>query len=218
VLYFALDTVSDQSVEIPNRAAFKASDVCEIAQIPPYVLRSWEKEFPGLGASSRPGGPRVYRRGDIEQILRIKQLVFAEGLTLAGARRKLEGEPPDEEDAAIEMAQATPAMPDEVRARVEQAKQDLRSLLEMLSAPGPKGRKTARPWGSEADARTPPAASGDVQSDRVCDAAGEQAAPPAAERAGEDMPLLSGTPDVPKPRRGRRSPRDGRRDEAKSGS
>jgi DNA-binding transcriptional MerR regulator len=218
VLYFALDTVSDQSVEIPNRAAFKASDVCEIAQIPPYVLRSWEKEFPGLGVSPRPGGPRVYRRGDVEQILRIKQLVFAEGLTLAGARRKLESEPPDEEDAAIEMAQATPAMPDEVRARVEQAKQDLRSLLAMLSAPGPTGRKTARPWGSEADARTPPAVSGDAQSDVACNAAGGLAARPGAEPASEDMPLLSGTPDVPRPRRARRRPRDGHRDEAKSGS
>ena len=62
------------------------------------MLRSWEKEFPRLGAAARPGGPRIYRRSDVEQILRIKQLVFAEGLTLAGARRRIEGDQPAEEE------------------------------------------------------------------------------------------------------------------------
>lgn len=119
------------SVEIPNRAAFRASEVCEIAQIPPYVLRSWEKEFPGLGVVARPGGPRIYRRSDIEQILRIKQLVFAEGLTIAGARRKLEGDPPAEEEPILPAA----LVPDEVRSHVAQAKRELRSLLDMLSGP-----------------------------------------------------------------------------------
>lgn len=119
------------SVEIPNRAAFKASEVCEVAQIPPYVLRSWEKEFPGLGVVARPGGPRIYRRSDIEQILRIKQLVFAEGLTIAGARRKLEGDPPAEEEPILPAA----LVPDEVRSHVAQAKRELRSLLDMLSGP-----------------------------------------------------------------------------------
>lgn len=119
------------SVEIPNRAAFKASEVCEVAQIPSYVLRSWEKEFPGLGAAARPGGPRIYRRSDIEQILRIKQLVFAEGLTIAGARRKLEGDPPAEEEPVLPAA----LVPDEVRSHVAQAKRELRSLLDLLSGP-----------------------------------------------------------------------------------
>lgn len=119
------------SVEIPNRVAFKASEVCEVAQIPPYVLRSWEKEFPGLGAAARPGGPRIYRRSDIEQILRIKQLVFAEGLTIAGARRKLEGDPPAEEEPIL----PADLVPDEVRSLVVQAKRELRSLLDMLSRP-----------------------------------------------------------------------------------
>ena len=57
VLYFAVRTVADTSIDIPNRAAFKASEVCEIAQIPSYVLRSWEKEFPGLGRGGAPGRP-----------------------------------------------------------------------------------------------------------------------------------------------------------------
>lgn len=131
VLYCAFEIVTDTSIEIPNRAAFKASEVCEIAQIPPYVLRSWEREFPGLGAAARPGGPRIYRRTDIEQILRIKQLVFTEGLTLAGARRRIEGEPP-----ADDVLESPPALVTaELQTGVADARRDLRALLDLLSAP-----------------------------------------------------------------------------------
>ena len=133
--------MTDIPVEIPNRAAFRAAEVCEIAQIPAYVLRSWEKEFPGLGAAARPGGPRIYRRSDVEQILRIKQLVFAEGLTLAGVRRRIEGDPPDEEEMLLETASPNtvgPAsVPADVRTRVSLAKRELRELLDMLIGEAP---------------------------------------------------------------------------------
>src|SRR6185295_10193769 len=79
-------------VEIPKRALFKAAEVCEIVKVQPYVLRSWEAEFPELGVAKTAGGPRVYRRADVEQVLRIKHLLLVDGLTLAGARRKLEEE------------------------------------------------------------------------------------------------------------------------------
>src|SRR6266852_717097 len=88
------------SREIPNRALFKASEVCDLVKLQPYVLRSWEVEFPGLGVAKSAGSPRVYRRADVEQVARIKHLLLVEGLTLAGARRKLEEE-------------ATPMMADE---------------------------------------------------------------------------------------------------------
>ena len=58
----------------------------------PYVLRSWEAEFPALGIAKAAGGPRVYRRTDVEQVVRIRHLLLVEGLTLAGARRRLEEE------------------------------------------------------------------------------------------------------------------------------
>src|SRR5262247_3972535 len=79
-------------VEIPNRSLFRQPEVCEIAKVQPYVLRSWEAEFPDLGVAKTAGGPRVYRRVDVEQVVRIKHLLLVEGLTLAGARRKLEEE------------------------------------------------------------------------------------------------------------------------------
>src|SRR5436305_9331381 len=81
-----------QEIEIPKRALFKAAEVCELAKVQPYVLRSWEAEFPDLGVSKTAGGARLYRRSDVEQVLRIKHLLLVEGLTLAGARRKLEEE------------------------------------------------------------------------------------------------------------------------------
>jgi DNA-binding transcriptional MerR regulator len=163
VLYFAVRTVADTSIDIPNRAAFKASEVCEIAQIPSYVLRSWEKEFPGLGAAGRPGGPRIYRREDVEQILRIKQLVFAEGLTLAGARRKIEGDLPIEE--ILVAAPAPAGVPESVKTRVAEARQDLKALLDLLSTPVGKshaelaGYADAAPtWPPQKWARVPAAA------------------------------------------------------------
>ena len=80
---------------IPNRPAFRAQEVCEIAEVQPYVLRGWEAEFPDLGVTKAPNGPRVYRRADVERVLKLKHLIQVEGLTLAGARRRLEeeGEP-----------------------------------------------------------------------------------------------------------------------------
>ena len=74
---------------------YKAGEVCELLQVQPYVLRSWEKEFPGIGVQGKsPDSPRLYRQSDLEHVQRIKQLVFGEGLTVAGARRKLETEAP----------------------------------------------------------------------------------------------------------------------------
>ncbi len=72
-------------LEIPNRSLFRQPEVCEIASIQPYVLRSWEAEFPDLGVTKAEGGARVYRRADVERVLRIKQLVYGDGLTLAGS-------------------------------------------------------------------------------------------------------------------------------------
>jgi DNA-binding transcriptional MerR regulator len=119
--------------EIPNRSLFKAPEVCEIAQVQPYVLRSWEAEFPDLGVAKSAGAPRVYRRGDLERVLRLKHLLFVEGLTLAGARRKLEEEglrsPTSAERPGIEELLSRDA-----RERVVQVRQGLRSLLDLLSA------------------------------------------------------------------------------------
>ena len=91
-LYFLGFGAIVTTAAIPNRAVFRSQDVCEIAQVQPYVLRSWEAEFPDLGHAKSAGAPRVYRRADVERVLRLKHLLFVEGLTLAGARRELGAE------------------------------------------------------------------------------------------------------------------------------
>lgn len=120
-------------VEIPKRALFKASEVCEIASVQPYVLRSWESEFPDLGIAKSTGGARVYRRSDVERVLRIKQLVFNDGLTLAGVRRRIEEEaPPTLEDAVA--APIKELLGRNAKERLAEVKRGLLGILEMLNA------------------------------------------------------------------------------------
>jgi DNA-binding transcriptional MerR regulator len=77
---------------IPNKLFFKIGEVCEITDTQPYVLRYWESEFPALAPAKNSSGQRIYRRRDIETILRIKQLLYEEGFTIAGAKKRLEVE------------------------------------------------------------------------------------------------------------------------------
>jgi DNA-binding transcriptional MerR regulator len=115
--------------EIPNRALFKAAEVCEIVKVQPYVLRSWESEFPELGVAKTAGGPRVYRRADVERAMRIRHLLLVEGLTLAGARRRLE----EEEAPVAADAPLDELMGRHARERITEVKRGLRALLDMLS-------------------------------------------------------------------------------------
>jgi DNA-binding transcriptional MerR regulator len=115
---------------IPKRALFKASEVCDLIKVQPYVLRTWEAEFPQLGLSKTAGGPRVYRRSDVEQVARIKHLLLVEGLTLAGARRRL-----DEESTPMsaDTADLNELFGQNARERLTEVKRGLRSILELLS-------------------------------------------------------------------------------------
>ena len=125
----------------PKRELFKAADVCEVVQVQPYVLRSWEAEFPQIGQVPAGGGPRLYRRADVELVLRIKQLVFEEGLTLSGARRRLDedGDAKDEDGGAKNIGAAElmdAALGDRVRDRLRHVKTGLQSILRMLAKDG----------------------------------------------------------------------------------
>ena len=76
--------MTSSTVTIPNRPVFRAQEVCELAGLQPFVLRTWEAEFPELGTAKTPSSPRVYRRADVERVLRIKHLLFVDGLTRIG--------------------------------------------------------------------------------------------------------------------------------------
>jgi DNA-binding transcriptional MerR regulator len=113
---------------MPKRELFKAPEVCEMAQLQPYVLRTWESEFPKLGQASSSGG-RIYRRADVEKVLQIKQLVFGEGLTLAGARRRLEEGGGTRSVAAVAVDDV---LGDLARTRLREVRKGLEAILKLL--------------------------------------------------------------------------------------
>lgn len=131
-----MDRSPSVDVEIPDRPLFKAAEVCSIAGVQPYVLKSWEGEFPALGASTTTGA-RVYRRVDIELVLEIRRLLFEEGLTLGAARRRLISEQPAAPEPIVADWSGTDA-----RERILDVKRGLRSILDLLSAQGGSGRGT----------------------------------------------------------------------------
>ena len=138
---------------VPKRELYKAAEVCEVAQVQPYVLRSWEAEFPQIGQAPSGGGPRVYRKADVELVLKIKQLVFDEGLTLSGARRRLEedGIGGKVEHTGVRVEEM---LGDRVKDRLKNVRSGLQSILQMLShdaghgelqlVPPPPAKKAAR--------------------------------------------------------------------------
>jgi len=115
----------------PKLERLKAADVCQLVQVQPYVLRSWEAEFPDLGQATAAGS-RIYGRADVERVLRIRELVYGEGLTLAGARRRLEETSndlpvsPDEEFSLVDQ---------ETRTRLRSVRQGLQGVLALLERP-----------------------------------------------------------------------------------
>jgi DNA-binding transcriptional MerR regulator len=110
---------------------FRQPEVCEIAQVQPYVLRSWEAEFQDLGVAKVQGGPRIYRRADVERVLRIKHLLFVEGLTIAGAKRKLQDE--QSSGAPPGSAELDDLLSSDVRERILSVRKSLRELSAMLA-------------------------------------------------------------------------------------
>ena len=79
-------------VRVQKRLYYKIGEACKALGIQPYVLRYWETEFPALTPSKSRSGQRVYSEKELEIIRRIKELLYEEGYTIAGAKKKLEGE------------------------------------------------------------------------------------------------------------------------------
>lgn len=129
--------------EMPDsKRLYKIGEVCRVADVQPYVLRYWETEFPSLAPNKSGGGQRLYTQREIDIILRIKQLLYSEGFTIAGAKKKLEtelaeGAAPSSAPAA-EAPPSTPVstaqkMPDDAsRKALRRVKKELSAILQML--------------------------------------------------------------------------------------
>jgi DNA-binding transcriptional MerR regulator len=108
---------------------YKIGEVCKIADVQPYVLRYWETEFPPLAPNKSGGGQRLYTQHEINVILRIKQLLYSEGFTIAGAKKRLDLE------IASPSGDIVPAAPskDVVKA-LGDVKRELTEILRLLDS------------------------------------------------------------------------------------
>ena len=87
-----------QQSELPNKLYFRIGEVAKIVGVKPYVLRYWETEFSILKPGKTPSRHRLYRRRDVETLLDIKMLLYEEGFTIAGAKKKLKENEDGRED------------------------------------------------------------------------------------------------------------------------
>jgi DNA-binding transcriptional MerR regulator len=122
--------------KIPNKLFFKIGEVCEITDTQPYVLRYWESEFPALAPAKNSSGQRIYRRRDIETVLRIKQLLYEEGFTIAGAKKRLEAEMAGRVETPLPPGDPAAAPPEaggsDRVAALRQVREQLREILTLL--------------------------------------------------------------------------------------
>ena len=113
---------------IPNKLFFKIGEVCELAGVEAYVLRFWETEFPQLKPVKSSTGQRMYRRKDVESVLKIKGLLYEQGFTIAGARQLMRDEVKDGKK------QNTLPFPSAAPPDLRYIRQGLNDILTMLSA------------------------------------------------------------------------------------
>jgi DNA-binding transcriptional MerR regulator len=141
------------SSEIPDKLYFRIGDVAKLCEVPAYVLRFWETEFPQLKPNKGGTGQRLYRRRDVEMALRIKRLLYDEGYTIPGARQVFQSEQKGNRDQpqlalAIEPAAATAAQAGATDAgyaqKLQSLRKELQALCTMLSAPPTGGTGPAR--------------------------------------------------------------------------
>jgi len=99
-----------------NKLFYRIGEVSRLSGLEQYVLRYWESEFPQLHPNKGKSGQRLYSKKDLDMVLKIKQLLYKEGYTISGARKKMNGK--GDRDALV--------------AVVETAKKELRELLEIL--------------------------------------------------------------------------------------
>lgn len=113
---------------IPDKLYFRIGEVANLCRLPAYVLRFWETEFPQLKPVKGSTGQRMYRKRDVESVLRIKQLLYEQGFTINGARLQLRAESkPDKTQAAI-------PFPTQSASELQNIRQGLREILDLLSA------------------------------------------------------------------------------------
>lgn len=119
--------------EIPDKLYFRIGDVAKLCEVPAYVLRFWESEFPQLKPNKGGTGQRLYRRRDVEMAMRIKTLLYDEGYTIAGAKQVFKVEQRHKEPVLALGIDTGPAKEDLQKLR--RLRKEMQDLLTVLSKP-----------------------------------------------------------------------------------
>lgn len=115
-------------IVVPEKLYFRIGEVARLCRLPAYVLRFWETEFPQLKPVKSNTGQRMYRRKEVEAVLRVKKLLYEEGFTIAGARQQLRV------DGKTEKNQSPLPFPSQSSADLRRIRHGLQEILTMLSA------------------------------------------------------------------------------------
>ncbi|HWZ80274.1 MAG TPA: MerR family transcriptional regulator [Candidatus Sulfotelmatobacter sp.] len=113
---------------IPDKLYFRIGEVAALCRLPAYVLRFWESEFPQLRPVKSSTGQRMYRKRDVESVLRIKQLLYEQGFTISGARQQLRAE------TKSDKTQTAIPFPTQSAPEIQHIRQGLKEILDLLSA------------------------------------------------------------------------------------
>ena len=117
---------------LPDKDDFKIGEVCEIAGVKPFVLRYWETEFPELSPAKGAGGQRTYTKADVELILRIKQLLYDERFTVAGAKKRLAEEVTEHAPKPAKLDSRAANQVESLRRALKTTRRELESILTIL--------------------------------------------------------------------------------------
>lgn len=115
---------------IPDKEFFSIGEVSSIVQVPAYVLRYWESEFKLLRPQRRSSGQRKYIRTDIEQIFKVKDLLYTRKFTIAGAKKFLQGDKRRKEETAQLNMEIKSSTVD--TAVIRDVKRELEEILKLL--------------------------------------------------------------------------------------
>jgi DNA-binding transcriptional MerR regulator len=141
---------SNSGTPIPDKLYFRIGDVAKLCGVEAYVLRFWETEFPQLKPNKSGTGQRLYRKRDVELALRIKQLLYADGYTIAGARQVFAAESRESKKVAQNelplKRDHQPVAPGHKAAekQLQRLRGELREILGILSTPVKAEKQNAR--------------------------------------------------------------------------
>ncbi len=121
-------TARNTAIMIPDKLYFRIGEVASLCRLPAYVLRFWETEFSQLKPVKSSTGQRMYRKRDVESVVRIKKLLYEDGFTIAGARVQLR------EEIKSERNQSALPFPMNSSVNMAHLRNELQQILHILSA------------------------------------------------------------------------------------